>query len=64
LILRGLKEETSLYTTEISAVMTIKYHVMGTSTLWSEEFCMVLSSNFTEVSVTIIISGIRIGSKA
>ena len=42
--------------------MMINYHMMGTCNLRFEESCKVLSSNLTEVSVTFVTSGTRIGS--
>jgi len=46
-ILCGLKQEASFYTREITAIMTIKCHIMRTCALQREESCKVLSSNLT-----------------
>jgi len=42
--------------------MAINYHILGTCILRSGKFCKVLLSHLTEVFVTFVTSGIRIGS--
>ena len=55
MIVCGLKEEAYPFISrEISAIMTINHHIMGTYTLRFEKFCRVFSSHLTEFFMTFV----------